>query len=133
MKSSTLGAAALALATLIGTPAAFADPAAGLWQTQPDDNGNFGHVEVQPCGEALCGTIKAAFDASGQPRPSDNIGKRMLWNMTSRGAGSYAGGKIWAPDRDRTYNSRMTLSGDTLEVSGCVLGICRGQTWTRVR
>ena len=26
---------------------AAADPIYGLWQTIPDDNGNFGHIEVQ--------------------------------------------------------------------------------------
>ena len=38
----------------------------------------------------------------------------------------------WAPDRDKVYSSKMELSGSILEVSGCVFGICRAQTWTRV-
>lgn len=122
---------AAALSAIAG--AAFADPAEGLWKTQPDDNGNFGHVEIYPCGDALCGVIRKAFDASGAEQPSDNIGKRMIWDMQARGDGSYRGGKIWAPDRDKTYASRMALSGDTLAVSGCVLGLCRDQTWSRVK
>ena len=112
---------------------ACADPVEGMWKTQPDDNGNFGHVEIYSCEAMICGVIRKAFDSSGADRPSDNIGKRMLWDMNAQGGGSYRGGKIWAPDRDKTYNSKMALSGDTLEVSGCVLGICRGQTWMRVK
>jgi uncharacterized protein (DUF2147 family) len=52
--------------------------------------------------------------------------------MTAEGDGEYSGGKIWAPDRDKVYSSKMALSGETLEVSGCVLVVCRAQSWTRV-
>ena len=49
------------------------------------------------------------------------------------GGGSYKG-KVWSPDRDKTYNSRLELTGDTLKVSGCVLGICRdGGSWSRLK
>jgi hypothetical protein len=41
-------------------------------------------------------------------------------------------GQVWSPDRDKTYNSRLQLIGDTLAVSGCVFGICRdGGAWIR--
>ena len=77
--------------------------------------------------------IRKAFNASGQEIPSDNIGKRMIWDMQARGDGNYAKGKIWAPDRDKTYRSKMALSGRTLKVSGCVLGICRSQSWKKIK
>lgn len=50
-------------------------------------------------------------------------------------AGAAGTGMAWAADRDKTYASTMTLSGDTLAVAGCVLGglICRSQAWTRVK
>jgi uncharacterized protein (DUF2147 family) len=123
----------VAIALVFASGAAFADPVEGLWKTQPDDRGNFGHVEIYSCGAAFCGVIRKAFDPKGAERPSDNIGKRMIWDMEPREDGDYRGGKIWAPDRDKTYSSLMSLEGDSLEVSGCVLGICRGQTWSRVR
>ena len=48
--------------------------------------------------------------------------------------GLYDDGQVWSPDRDKTYNSDMTLTGDKLAVRGCVMGICRdGGTWTRVK
>ena len=117
--------------TALALPA-MADPVLGMYKTQPGDDGNYGHVELYQCGANICGAIRKAFNASGAEIPSDNIGKRMIWDMTANGGGSYSGGKIWAPDRDKVYSSKMELSGATLEVSGCVLGICRGQSWKRV-
>jgi uncharacterized protein (DUF2147 family) len=122
-------AAAIAL---IGTAAA-ADPVYGTWQTAPDDNGNFGHIEVAACGASICGTLVRAYNGAGAQIASDNVGKRIIWDMQAQGGGAYARGKVWSPDRDKTYNSRMQLNGDALAISGCVLGICRdGGTWRRV-
>ena len=84
------------------------------------------------CEDLICGTLIRAFDGEGEEIDSDNIGKNLVWAMKIRGNGRYRGGKIWAPDRDKTYKSKMLLDGDVLSVSGCVLVICRDQTWTRV-
>lgn len=121
------------LAVLAG-PALAADPAEGTWKTKPDDNGHFGYVEIAPCGAALCGVLVKAFDETGAEIESPNIGKQIVWDMVANGDGTYGDGKVWAPDRDKTYNSKMALDGDTLGVSGCVLGgiICRESAWTRV-
>jgi uncharacterized protein (DUF2147 family) len=131
MRTIALAAALIALAV----PAFAADPAEGIWRTRPDDNGNFGHVEIASCGAKLCGTLIRAFDSSGHEIDSPNIGRQIVWDMVADGEGSYRDGKIWAPDRDKTYRSKMELTGDTLSVSGCVLGgmICRASEWTRER
>lgn len=111
-----------------------ADPVEGVWQTKPDDNGNFGHIEIKPCGEAFCGTLITAFDSGGAQVESPNVGKKIVWDMMATGDGNYEDGKVWSPDRDKTYNSYMVLEGDGLSVKGCVFGICRdGGTWTRVK
>ena len=122
-----------ALAVSLATPALAADPVVGLFKTQPGDDGGYGHVEIFECEDRICGVLQAAFNGDGEPVASDAVGKRMIWDMQAKGDGEYRRGKIWAPDRDKTYNSKMDLSGDTLEVSGCVLVICRAQTWTRVK
>lgn len=114
--------------------AAAADPLIGRWQTAPDDNGNVGIIDVAPCAAALCGTLIAAFDPSGN-RIDDAplLGRQIIWDTVPDGDAAYAG-RIYAPDRDREYNSRLVLSGDRLAVSGCILGICReGGTWIRVQ
>ena len=113
---------------------ACADPVEGMWQTRKDDNGNFGHVQIKPCGPAFCGTLVKAFDGEGKEIDSTNVGKRIVWDMVAYADGLYDDGKIYSPDRDKTYNGDMTLAGDNLSVRGCVLGICRdGGTWKRVK
>ena len=65
---------------------------------------------------------------------SPNIGRKIVWDMVAYADGLYDDGKIYSPDRDKTYNADMTLSGNSLSVRGCVLGICRdGGTWKRVK
>jgi uncharacterized protein (DUF2147 family) len=114
--------------------AALADQVEGIWQTKKDDNGNFGHVEIKPCGPAFCGTLIQAFDSAGKVRESDNVGRQIVWDMVPYGDGLYDDGQIYSPDRDKTYNGDMTLAGDSLKVRGCVMGICRdGGTWSRVK
>ena len=122
-----------ALLAVLGT-AALADPVGGMWKTKPDDNGNFGHVRIKPCGPAFCGTLVTAFDGSGKEIDSPNTGRKIVWDMVDYADGLYDEGKIYSPDRDKTYNADMTLSGNSLSVRGCVLGICRdGGTWKRVK
>ncbi|MDQ1849114.1 DUF2147 domain-containing protein [Gemmobacter fulvus] len=126
--------AALTAMLMLVAGMAHADPVEGIWKTKPDDNGNFGHVQVKPCGPAFCGTLIKAFDGSGAQIESPNVGKRIIWDMVAQGGGAYAEGKVWSPDRNKTYNSKMQLSGNGLAVKGCVLGICRdGGTWSRVK
>lgn len=124
----------LAAVLSVSAGAAFADPVEGVWKTKPDDNGNFGYVQIKPCGAAFCGTLIKAFDGAGKEIDSPNVGKKIVWDMVAYPDGLYDDGKIWSPDRDKTYNSDMQLSGNSLSVRGCVIGICRdGGTWTRVK
>ncbi|NJS38210.1 MAG: DUF2147 domain-containing protein [Rhodobacteraceae bacterium] len=123
----------LAAALALAATTAFADPVEGTWQTRADDNGNYGHVEIKPCGPAFCGTLVKAFDSSGAEIASDNIGRQIVWDMVAYPDGLYDDGRIYSPDRDKEYNGDMTLNGNNLAVRGCVLGICRdGGTWKRV-
>ncbi len=123
---------ALSLAAFVlSTGAAMADPLEGDWVTTRDDNGNFGLIRVATCGQYLCGTLMRSFDSSGSEWASPNNGRQIIFETSNDGGGNYSG-QVYSPDRDRTYNSRLVLTGDTLSVSGCVLGICRnGGTWQR--
>ncbi|WP_376874442.1 DUF2147 domain-containing protein [Albirhodobacter sp. R86504] len=129
MKTLILGGAFALIAGI-----AHADPIEGTWKTRTDDNGNFGHVQVVPCGKGYCGTLVRSFGGDGQELASSpNKGKMLISDTRSTGGSNYEG-KIYSPDRDKTYNSKLSLSGDKLKVSGCVMGICRdGGTWTRVK
>lgn len=124
-------AAALAILT---TTAAFADPILGTWRTIKDDNGNFGDIRISTCGSKICGVLATSYNSEGKAWKSPNDGKRLIWDMVPEGGGAYSGGKVWAPDRDKTYSGKLSLNGSKLTVKGCVLGICRnGGVWTRVK
>jgi len=123
--------AALALPGL-----ANAAPLTGQYQTAPGTTGGFLHVEMGPCSDnpaLTCGTILRAFSADGSPDPAyEHLGKPIVWNMADKGNDHWSGGKIWAPDDDKTYNSKMSLNGDVLKVSGCVLIFCRDMNWQKL-
>lgn len=129
MKTLTTSLAALLLTA--GGALAESHAVVGNWRTQPDDNGNYGIVNIAQCGQAYCGTLVRSFDGSGAALDSPNNGRRILWDMRPYGDGHYDDGTIYAPDRDAEYNSEMDLAGNRLTVRGCFLGICRDQNWTR--
>lgn len=124
------------LAAAIGIMAAgvvhAADPAVGTWKTQVDD-GAYAHVELSPCGAQICGTIKRTFNDTGEYK-SPNIGKQLVIGMAPDGKGNYAG-KVWRPSNDKIYIGKMTVSGNSLKLSGCVAGglLCSKQNWTRLQ
>lgn len=116
---------------MIGT-SVMADPAEGIWQTQPDD-GAFAFVRIVPCGAAVCGTITRSFNEQGEYE-SPNLGRQIVIDMVPQGDGSYRG-QVWRPSNDKIYTGNMTMDGDRLRLRGCVLGglICASQTWVRVQ
>jgi uncharacterized protein (DUF2147 family) len=109
-----------------------ADPAVGVWKTQPDD-GAYAHVKMTPCSGAICGTIQRTFNASGEYK-SENIGKQLVIDMKPDGSGKYAG-KVWRPSNNKIYIGKMTVAGNSLKLSGCVAGglLCSKQDWQRVQ
>ena len=124
--------AMIALAASLGAGAAAAEPLLGTWLTAKDDNGKSGLIEVARCGEALCGTLVKSYGPDGNVIASDHTGRKILSETMPAGEGTYEG-RIYSPDRDKTYRSELELTGDRLEVSGCVMFICRdGGTWKRV-
>jgi uncharacterized protein (DUF2147 family) len=119
----------------------------GEWTTE----GGKARVRIAPCsGDAqrLCGAIEWSYrppgagagplqDINNQDpalRSRPIVGLPLLQGFEPTGPDSWGGGTIYDPEGGKTYNSKMRLDGaDRLEVSGCVLFFCRGQTWTRYR
>ena len=92
-----------------------ADPIAGNWRTEAGSI-----AAISPCGKAFCITLR-----SGQ-----HAGKR-IGSFSASGGGKYSG-TIVDPNNDKSYSGSGTLSGNSLRLSGCVLGVlCRSQNWTR--
>lgn len=104
-----------------------ADAVYGLWHSEKNDKGAYIEVTIAACGDKICGKITNAFDGDD---PSI-IGRDIIWDMVAVGNGKYRGGIIWAPDTDKEYRSKMSLTEEGLRVSGCIGPICRGQDWTR--
>jgi uncharacterized protein (DUF2147 family) len=120
------------LAALLATATtAAADPIEGTWKTQPDA-GNYAYVDIGPCGPAFCGTIARTFNASGEFR-SENLGRQLVIDMVPQGGGRYAG-QVWRPSNGKIYIGRISISGDSMSLKGCVAGglLCSSQTWSRV-
>lgn len=122
---------AAALALMAG--GAQADGISGIFQTQPNDEGNIGMVEFYDCGGKYCGKLIRSFDQSGKEIATNSTGKNIVANMTDNGDNSFSGGTIWDPGADKTYKSKMKLDGNTLSVSGCVAVFCKTQSWRRVQ
>ena len=122
------------LAGLFLAYTASADPVFGVWKTQPGNEGNYAYVEIKECDGKICGEMLKAFDSSDKEIDSKNIGRNIILGMSPKKDGKYGGGKIWAPDEDKTYRSKMKLVNENdLKVSGCIAIICRKQDWTRVK
>lgn len=116
---------------VLASPAFAVDPLEGRWLTTQDDNGNSGIIEVAACADKLCGVLIMAFGPDGKQVTTEHIGRQIIWATENKGGGVYRG-KVYSPDRDKTYNSKLVLNGDLLSVSGCMLGACRqGGQWRR--
>lgn len=124
----------MAVAAVVGLAGAAAaqDAAVGIWQTEVDD-GNFAHVTIAPCGSAVCGTISRTFQNGGTEFQSANIGRQIVIDMVPVGDGAYEG-SVWRPSNDKIYIGKMSVSGNALQLKGCVAGglICASQNWARV-
>lgn len=97
------------------TAPALADPIEGNWKTKSGET-----AAIASCGSAYCVTLKTGKHA----------GKR-IGKMTGNG-GSYSG-TITDPAKDKTYSGSASISGSTMKMKGCVLGIlCRSENWAKM-
>ena len=71
--------ATLTLLLAVGT--AQADPLFGVWKSAAEDNGKFGHIEMQDCDGKICGTLIKSFALSGKEVSSPNVVKLIVWGM----------------------------------------------------
>lgn len=127
-RETSVGISAIALAGLAAATASPA-PIEGHW-VNPSKSVI---IEIAPCGDALCGTVawasaKAQQDAKkGTP---DLIGTRLLTGLQPKG--SIWQGKLFIPDQRLHATAKIALQGTgQLKVSGCEIGICKSQIWSR--
>lgn len=87
----------------------------GSWKTQSGET-----AQISPCGSAFCVTLKTGKYAGKQ-----------IGHMS--GSGTSYSGEITDPANDKIYTGTGAVSGNSLEMKGCVLKIlCKSQTWTKI-
>lgn len=130
----------LVLVLVLSSAVAWAAPAIqGDWLT--DDRQAV--VRIGPCGQHLCGTIARVL-ATGPNvptrdanNPNPRLRGRALLGLPilsgfSASRASWTGGRAYDPKSGRSYRSTLALNGDgSLNVTGCVLVVCRSRRWTR--
>jgi uncharacterized protein (DUF2147 family) len=60
------------------------------------------------------------------------IGQRVFFDVKPDGADAWTG-KAVSVDGNKTFWGKMTVSGPSLTISGCLIGgfICKSAVWTR--
>ncbi|WP_394688575.1 DUF2147 domain-containing protein [Hoeflea sp.] len=97
------------------TAPALADPIVGNWKTKSGET-----AAITACGGAFCVKLKTGEYAGKQ------IGKMSP-------DGSKYSGTITDPSKDKTYSGSATISGNSLKMRGCVLGVlCRSENWAKM-
>lgn len=144
---NTCKALLLALPLLVASLAAqAADGPTGRWKTIDDKTGKVKSiVEISQAGNGtLSGKVVEILHSDKGPNPvCDGCdgerhnqpikGMTILWNLKADDASHWSGGTILDPANGKTYKSKLALQpgGQKLDVSGCILFICRAQTWIR--
>jgi uncharacterized protein (DUF2147 family) len=90
-------------------------------------------IDIAPCSQNLCGTVQWA-SAKAQQDAREHaphlIGTQLLTDLKPNGA--IWEGKLFVADRNLHVEGRIQPeSADALKVSGCEIGICKSQVWTR--
>jgi uncharacterized protein (DUF2147 family) len=132
----------LAVSMLFVLPAGAESPS-GTWAMA---NGKV-IVRVSECnGKGLCANIVGLreptykdgkrkihrFNKSAKLRKRPLMGLPLVRNMRPQGPNKWTG-KIYNPDDGNTYAATVTLSGRTMRLKGCVLGmLCKSQTLVRL-
>lgn len=118
-----------------------ADAAAGQWRTQTRN----GVVEIERCGQTICGRLLSSTGLSANPALTDlNNSDPKLRGRPLRGLqimsgfallqGAWSGGAIYNAQDGRTYRGTVTpVDADHLKVRGCIfVPLCKTETWTRI-
>jgi uncharacterized protein (DUF2147 family) len=121
-------------------PAQAAQPIAGRWSTVDGK----AIVQIASCGKTMCGRIERIVKPTpGRPRtdiknPNASQRSRPLVGLALlsgfEDAGDLWKGTIYDPESGKSYNSKVGRNADgTLKVQGCIMFLCKTQTWTAIR
>ena len=129
---------------LLATGPAWAGDITGVWLTANGES----EIEIYACDDALCGRVArilAPIDPQSNPGTDVNnpdpalrtrpiLGLEILTGLKPADDPDVWEGLVYNSRDGKTYAVSLTLTGDVLEVEGCVAYIlCDSQEWTRVR
>lgn len=120
-KFAGLATASLIL-SLAAATSAYATAANGTWLRS-----NGAHVLAFDCGGGLGLKVTKSPEAG-------KAGKTIMCGAKASGPNSWKG-TVLNLDDGQKYSGTVTLSGNSLTLSGCVLGgiICKNDTWSRLK
>lgn len=115
------------------------EPVTGRWVTEEKD----AVVAINPCGNAMCGTIQRFLVAPPQGldqrdinNPEPKLRTRKLLGMPILTSfvsdGKVWRGRIYDPKSGKSYRSIIRRKGpNVLEVKGCIGPFCQTQLWRK--
>jgi uncharacterized protein (DUF2147 family) len=111
----------IACLTILTTSPVLAASANGKWLRS-----NGAHVSVFDCNGGL------GMKVVKSPEP-EKVGKTIMCGAKKTADNKWKGNLLNLDD-GQTYAGTVTLSGNSLTLSGCVLGglICKNDTWSRI-
>ena len=90
-------------------------------------------IAIAPCAQALCGTVEWATEQAQEDAKKGTpnlIGTQLLTELQAKG--DIWQGKLFVPDQRLHATAKIAPEGaQQLKVSGCEIGICKSQVWTR--
>ena len=111
----------------------------GTWRTADGS----ALVRIGPCGNHVCGRIVRVLDpqapATDVRNPDRTRRNQPLAGLTvlsgfAPASGGVLAGRAYDPKSGRSYRTSLRVNPNgSLRVTGCVLMVCRSQTWTRSR
>ena len=122
-----------AILGLLALAAAQEPPAAAIDGRWANPSGSV-IIDIAPCGEARCGTVKwasAKAIADARKGTGQLIGSNLLTDLKERKPGQWQG-RLFVPDKKVRVKAKITLESENqLKVSGCAIAICKAQLWSR--
>ena len=132
----------ITLLALAAAASANPDAVVGRWKTETKN----AIVEIERCGQSLCGTLISSDGITANPALKDANNKdeklrgrtlkgiRMLWGFSYKD-GSWVKGNIYSGDDGGTYDATITpIDANSIKLKGCIVWpLCKNQVWQRVR
>jgi uncharacterized protein (DUF2147 family) len=139
MRLVIFAAAALGLCCVSPTRAA---EVFGVWVVPSHE----AHVQIEPCGQAICGKLIGSTGLTANPALKDTknhdpalrgrplMGSMILTDFRG-GPKKWQGGKIYNAENGDSFAATLELtSPNTLKLTACVVApLCKTQVWVRLR